>query len=254
MVTENCLNFDTGNSGQVLTSNGEGVAPTFQAFNSITRVNIQVFTASGTYTPTAGMKYCIVECIGGGGGGGGVAASSTLNGAAGGGGGGGYKRTIISAATIGASQTVTIGSAGSGGSTSGGNGTAGTTTSLGTLVGAGGGGQGTGVSSPAASGRANGGSGGGNGGGTSTPSFVGVGNRTQDSFYTASLAVSGRGYRSGMGGGTVSGIALSAAGATAGKNSTSYGAGGSGAAMLATNTGVAGGNGTAGLMIITEFI
>lgn len=29
----------------------------------------QVFTASGTYTPTAGMKHCIIECIDGGGGG-----------------------------------------------------------------------------------------------------------------------------------------------------------------------------------------
>lgn len=31
---------------------------------------IQKFTASGTYTPTSGMIFCIIECVGGGGAGG----------------------------------------------------------------------------------------------------------------------------------------------------------------------------------------
>jgi hypothetical protein len=252
MPTQNSLNFGTGTTGQVLTSNGVGVAPTFQAFSSLTKVVIQVFTSTGTYTPTTGMKYCIVECIAGGGGGGGVAASASLNGAGGGGGGGAYRRAVISAATIGASQAVTIGAAGAGGSTSGGNGTAGTTTILGTLVGASGGQAGTGVSAPAASGRANGGGGGGSGGGSASPIFTGEGSRVQDSFYISTLAISGIGWSS-TGGGSVSGIALVAAGAKAGNNATSYGAPGSGAALLATNTGVAGGAGFSGLMIITEF-
>lgn len=40
MVTENELNFDTGTSGQVLTSNGAGVAPTFQT--APTQGNLQL--------------------------------------------------------------------------------------------------------------------------------------------------------------------------------------------------------------------
>ena len=33
----------------------------------IKAVNYQFFTSSGTYTPTSGMQYCIVEVQGGGG-------------------------------------------------------------------------------------------------------------------------------------------------------------------------------------------
>lgn len=41
---------------------------------NITNADIRVFTSSTTYTPTAGMKFCQVECVGGGGGGGGAGA------------------------------------------------------------------------------------------------------------------------------------------------------------------------------------
>jgi len=71
MVTQNSCNFGTGTSGQVLTSNGPGVAPTFQTISvtgAFDQVHIQVFTSSGTYTPTSGMKYCTIEVVGGGGG------------------------------------------------------------------------------------------------------------------------------------------------------------------------------------------
>ena len=37
-------------------------------------IGIQVFTASGTYTPSASMTTCVIECVGGGGGGGGTAS------------------------------------------------------------------------------------------------------------------------------------------------------------------------------------
>jgi len=33
------------------------------------KVNVQVFTSNGTFTPSTGMKYCIIEAVGGGGGG-----------------------------------------------------------------------------------------------------------------------------------------------------------------------------------------
>lgn len=100
----------------------------------VNKVLKQIFTASGTYTPSANMLYCIVEAIGAGGGGGGGHQS----GAAGGGGGaGGYSRGVFSAATIGASKVITINAAGTGGASSatspGAGGTGGTTT-VGALI------------------------------------------------------------------------------------------------------------------------
>src|SRR6266478_1459066 len=105
------------------------------------QVNNQVFTTSGTYTPTANMVYCSVEMLGGGGGGGGSDTTMPFAQNVGTGGGGGeYAVGIFSAATIGASQTVTIGAAGTTGI--GVNGGDGGTTSLGILITAVGGGGG----------------------------------------------------------------------------------------------------------------
>lgn len=108
-------------------------------------VKTQIFTSSGTYTPSTGMLHCTVEVQAPGGGGGGVVASSALNGCVGGGGGGGgYARKTFTAATIGASQTVTIGAVGTAGANTGGNGGTGGTTSVGSLISATGGAGGTG--------------------------------------------------------------------------------------------------------------
>lgn len=93
---------------------------------------IQQFAASGTYTPTTGMKYCLAFVTGAGGGGGGATASNI-----GGGGGGGAAPTAVaalSASQIGSSQTVTIGAGGTAGTSGGANGGTGGNTSLGTLV------------------------------------------------------------------------------------------------------------------------
>src|ERR1700677_3329133 len=55
-----------GTSGQVLTSNGASALPTFQAAGGggsiVSIVNIQAFSSTGTYTPTAGLIYAIIEC------------------------------------------------------------------------------------------------------------------------------------------------------------------------------------------------
>lgn len=72
---------------------------------AFTRIVVQVITGSSTYTPTSGMLYCIVELQGAGGGG--------PSGSQAGGGAGGYCRKVFSAATIGASQTVTMFAGGS---------------------------------------------------------------------------------------------------------------------------------------------
>lgn len=102
-------------------------------------VNVQRFTASGTYTPTSGMKFCIVECVGGGGGAGGaVATAAGQVSSATGGGGGGYIQALLTAAQVGASKAVVIGTGGAGGNgVAGSNGSA--TTFGGAVISAGGG-------------------------------------------------------------------------------------------------------------------
>lgn len=118
--------------------NGDGISgnPIIAAIvpAPISSVVIQTFTSTGTYTPTSGMKYCIIEVVGGGGGGGGT--TTTIAGqvsCAGGGGGGGYARKVVSATTVGLNQAVTIGAAGTAGAAGGGNGGSGGTTSVGSL-------------------------------------------------------------------------------------------------------------------------
>src|SRR5262249_42638257 len=49
---------------------------------------VQVFTSSGTYTPSAGLVAALIECVGGGGAGGGVAGPGASNSGVTGGGGG----------------------------------------------------------------------------------------------------------------------------------------------------------------------
>lgn len=98
------------------------------------KVTIQVFTASGTYTPGSGMKYCVVEAVGAGGGGGRADGTSPTQYRAGGGGGGGeYVRSVLTRATVGASLAVAIGTGGTAGTT-GAGGTGGDTTLGSTIV------------------------------------------------------------------------------------------------------------------------
>ena len=65
-------------------------------------VNVQSFTASGTYTRTAGVAYAIVELVAAGGG-----TSNTAGGKPGGG-AGGYSRKLITSG-LGATEVVTVG-------------------------------------------------------------------------------------------------------------------------------------------------
>lgn len=95
----------------------------------IKQVTSQLFTSTGTYTPTSGTVYCDIEIVGpGGGGGGGDGATGA---AAGGGGAGGYSRRIVAKSTVvgaGTTAAITIGTGGAGG-TSTNNGTAGSAAS-----------------------------------------------------------------------------------------------------------------------------
>ena len=137
-----------------------------EAASTLFSINIQTFTGTGTYTPTAGMAYCIIECLGGGGAGGGAATTTSAQISIGAGGGSGeYARGAFSASSIGASKAVTIGGAGSAASgTTGGNGG---NTSVGVLISANGGTGGGASAASSGAANANGGAGGTGGSGGS---------------------------------------------------------------------------------------
>lgn len=210
-------------------------------FNQVAQ---QIFTTTGTYTPTSGMKYCIVEAQGGGGGGGGASASATGASAGEGGSGGGYSKGVFTAAQIGASQAVTIGAAGAAGTAGNHNGGAGGTTSVGALIQATGGAGGQGDTNHAA-----------NNANVSNPA-PGIGS-------LGSLNISGSygvgGYslvtiaQGGQGGNSFYGQGGAQNNNGAGVAALGFGGGG-GAGAAITNTDRAGGAGTAGVVYITEFI
>lgn len=111
-------------TGSIWENAGSGVGPS---------IKMQIFSANGTYTPSDGMRYCMVEAVGAGGGGGGSDGSSADIYCGVGGGGGGYTRRVLVRDQIGTAQTVTIGVGGTGG-TGQNNGTDGSNTSLGTSL------------------------------------------------------------------------------------------------------------------------
>ncbi|KTD29661.1 hypothetical protein [Legionella maceachernii] len=95
-------------------------------------VTVQRFTSgSGTYTPTAGTQFIIVEMCGGGGGSGAATATTGTIAISGPGGAGAYVKFKMTAAQIGASLSYAVGtggSAGVGGASPGAGGTGGSTT------------------------------------------------------------------------------------------------------------------------------
>ncbi len=100
---------DVGTDGQVLTSNGPNLAPSFQATQENGVKSIQVFDASGTWTKPADVTKILVEVVGGGGGG--QSGFGSGGGGGGGGGAGGYSRKLIGVGGI-SSVPVTVGAGG----------------------------------------------------------------------------------------------------------------------------------------------
>jgi hypothetical protein len=212
-----------GIAGQVLAQNAGLTAPEWITKNG--DVNLQVFTASGTYTPTAGYKKALVICTGGGRGGGSGPTGS--NGPGGDGGATAITVIDISAATP---SAVTIGAGGAGatsGASTGAPGSAGGTTSLASLCSATGGGV--------------------------TYAVTGIfgiqgaagANRDQD----------GNGGASFWGGGAPSTVVPTGASGETGQSATVYGSGGGGGAGGSGSgaTKGAGGTGAAGVAFILEF-
>jgi len=197
-----------------------------------TLVGVQAFTASGTYTRSPNVTAVLVFVTGGGGGGGGSQDASASGGAGGGGGG-----TVIEYITagLGATETVTIGAAGTAGSAAGGNGGAGGTSSFGAHCSATGGGGGIGSATAVIVGGAGGVGSGGTlnlGGGVGGPGVSAGGGNGGASFWGAN-----------GGGGQDS------AGGAAGN----YGGGGGGGDDGA-GAGAAGAVGTAGAILVLEFV
>lgn len=218
-------------------------------------LNVQVITSgSGTYTPTAGTEFIIIELVGGGGGGGGADSSAGLSAIAGSGGAGGYVRKRITANFDGAAYAV--GTGGGGGAAANGAGTAGGDTTFtlpaSTVYTAGGGGLGAGGSTGSA---ANIGPQGG-AGGSATNGDINVpgGAAFRGTRISAITAAAGQAGSSlyGSASSPMPGIFADNS-ASAGADATGYGAGGQGSLCTGTGTATAGGDGSDGVIIIWEF-
>lgn len=210
-----------GNADKFLKTNGSLVSWAAAAAGA----SLQVFTSSGTYTPTTGKTSFLVFATGGGGGGGQVVnGSSGVVGAGGGGGGGGTAMRMYNSAEMGGSASITIGGGG-GSSASGGN----TSFSPG----------GTGLTI-----TGNGGSSGGSANNSNAALAGGTGGATSNT----QLSIDGG---TGGVGSVFTGTATGGSGGTS-FLSGGYGDGGNGAGRTTTGT-TLGSSGSAGAVFVLEF-
>lgn len=200
---------------------------------------VRVYTSNATWTKPPGLKYIVVEMVGGGGGGSGTGSSKGSSGS--GGGGGGYTRKIIATTSLNNIEDVIVGIGGTGGAAIGNSGGDGTNTSFGTHCFSTGGKGGLNSSSGWQGGAAGIGVNGdinisGNGGGQG-----------------GSLGNTGIGIGGSLGGGSFfCGGAPGSAMDSDGLTGNQYGAGGGGGSYVSGSR-KSGGNGSGGIVIITEY-
>lgn len=228
-----------GDAGKAPKLNSAGLLDvSFMPANPIVRTYLNAANPA-TWTKPTGLKYVIVEVQAGGGGSGGVTGS---NDCAGGGGSGGYSKKIISANSLGSTETVTIGAGGTGGSPANGTGGTGGTSSFGSHCSASGGVGGTGTS------NGSGGAGGtATGGDINLSGFYGGDGRGGGSFL-----VSGAGADSLFGSGGRMGYITDTVGNVGSQGGQGYGSGASGG-ISDTAADIAGSAGAPGIVIVTEY-
>jgi hypothetical protein len=206
--------------------------------------HVQIFTSSGTYVPTANMLFAIIEVVGSGGGGGGTQGLGGYIYSGGGGGSGGYSRAYRTAAAIGSSVAVGIGTPGAGGvgNTAGGDGG---DCSFGAIcIAKGGKGGAFSTATPPVVGGA--------GGVAGTGDILASGNSGESGGWfnntdNSAATYKGRGGPSALGGGGVPPLYN-----TTGAAGSNYGAGGNGGVSTAAVQ--SGGAGAPGIVIVTEFV
>lgn len=210
-------------------------------------LNVQVLTASGTYTPTAGTNRAIVEGVGGGGAGGGAPATGAAQASIGGGGSAGAFGRIYIPTGL-SSQTVTIGAGGTAGA-AGASGNTGGTTSFGALM-----------SLP-------GGPGGATSGPTPGPAIAVSSNQSaapsgsgtflyssKGMYATIGVIASATSIASGTGANSPYGAGgPNAASTQSGTTGSGYGSGGGGAGALASQSAQVGSAGQPGIIIVYEY-
>ena len=235
------LTLDPDNDAQVLAA----VKAMLLSQNSGRLIGVKIFTSSGTYTPTTGTNSIIVEAVGGGGGGGSSTTTSSAQfSVAGGGGAGGYGKSRITSGF--SSVAVTIGAGGAGAAANGTSaGKEGGATAFGSFLTCAGGGGGTFCSNWAVPIHTSG-----------APSGTVTGANLF--FYSAPAGTPGyaaaNGWLSGAGASSPFGRGgIQVGGSSVGAAGTGYGSGGSGASTQTSGSGLAGGAGTAGLVIVWEY-
>jgi hypothetical protein len=244
-----------GTSGQVLTSNGAGALPTFQNAGGVpgkTLIQVDIITASGTWTRPANATTAEVYVWGGGGSGAASASPSASQGSGGsGGGGGGFSYEYLTSLPN-ASESVTVGAGGAAPSAGANNGNAGGTSSFGTspYLSATGGSGGTHVGT-SANNFSEGGAGGVGSNGSYNASGAYGGAMIVSTGTNASFRYSGSGGSAsggGQGGGAVVGGT-----STAGRAGVGPGGGGSGALSFNSGAAAAGGAGADGLVVVKSY-
>lgn len=234
----------------VVVANSSGkIDNSFLTAPSVTTPVVRTYLTAAspaTWTKPAGLKYVIVEVQAGGGGSGGVSIPNSGNeGAGGSGGGGGYSKKLIATATLGATETVTIGAGGTAAGTSGTAGTGGTS-SFGSHLSANGGTGG------ASSGNNGSGSGVSGTGGTATGGDINISGGSPAFNHRAD----GENFVTTDGGNSIlgqGGAGADASDAASGSVGNLYGGGASGSKSQYNDGAVNGVAGAAGIVIVTEY-